>query len=114
MTLALLSILSFAYRVAMAEFNPAMLEKKWLKIGPHVINGLLLLSGFVLVFMGNWLAGNFAWLVAKILVLFVYIGFGLMAIKLSGKQRWMACAGAVACFLYIAGIAVSKQVLPGF
>jgi uncharacterized membrane protein SirB2 len=41
----LLSISSFVGRVYLAEKRPEMLEQKWIKIGPHIINSLLLLTG---------------------------------------------------------------------
>ncbi|MDO9139918.1 MAG: SirB2 family protein [Methylobacter sp.] len=105
----LLSISSFVGRVYLAEKKPDMLEQKWIKIGPHIINSLLLITGFTLVFQGSWLSGEFGWIVAKIIALLGYIGLGLVAIKSQGDLRWKAFAGALACFIYIAVVAVSKN-----
>lgn len=109
-----LAFVSFAGRLALAEFKPDMLSQKWLKIAPHAIAGLLLLSGLVLVFQGNWLAGDYGWIVAKVLILPGFIVLGLLAMKREGAERWKMAGGALLCFLYIAKIAVSKSIFPFF
>lgn len=95
----------------LAEFKPELLIRKWLKVGPHVVDTLVLLSGAALVFHGGWLSGDFGWLLAKMLVLLVYIGLGVLALRCKGYVRWLAFSGALVCLLYIANIAVSKQAL---
>jgi len=105
----LLSISSFVGRVYLAEKQPAMLEQKWIKIGPHIINSLLLLSGFALVFQGSWLSAEYGWIVAKLIALVAYVGLGIVAIKSQGDLRWKAFAGAMVCFIYIAVVAVTKN-----
>lgn len=107
----LLSISSFVGRVYLAEKRPDMLEQKWIKIGPHIINTLLLITGFTLIFQGSWLSGEFGWIVAKIIALLGYVGLGTVAIKSQGSLRWKAFAGALACFIYIGIVAVSKNAL---
>ncbi len=109
LTFVLLSITSFVGRIYFAEKRPEMLEQKWIKIGPHIVNSLLLLTGFILVFQGQWLSGEYGWIVAKIIALLGYIGLGMVAIKNQGALRWKAFAGALACFIYIAIVAVSKN-----
>lgn len=111
LTFVLLSISSFVGRVILAENHPAILEQKWMKIGPHIINSLLLLTGFILVFQGQWLSGEYGWIIAKIIALLGYVGLGIVAIKSQGTLRWQAFAGAVACFIYIVIVAVSKHAL---
>ncbi|MGZ5054795.1 MAG: SirB2 family protein [Methylobacter sp.] len=105
----LLSISSFVGRVYCAEKRPEMLEQKWIKIGPHVINSLLLLTGFALVFQGSWLSADYGWIIAKLVALVAYVGLGIVAIKSQGDLRWKAFAGALACFVYIAAVAVTKS-----
>jgi uncharacterized membrane protein SirB2 len=106
-----LLVVSFVGRVVIAEFRPAALSQKWLRIVPHVLDTLLLLSGIALVFQGNWLAADYGWIVAKILVLSVFIGFGMLAMRKVGKVRLLAFAGALICLLYITEVAISKQAL---
>jgi uncharacterized membrane protein SirB2 len=109
LTFVLLSITSFVGRVYLAETRPEMLAQKWLKIGPHIINSLLLITGFTLMFQGQWLSGDYGWLVAKIVALLGYVGLGIVAIKSQGTLRWKTFAGALACFIYVAIVAVSKN-----
>ncbi len=111
LTFVLLSISSFVGRILLAKIRPQMLQQKWLKIGPHIVNTLLLITGITLVFQGQWLSGEYGWIVAKIIALLGYIGLGTVAIKRSGTLRWLAFVGAVACFVYIAMVAVSKHAL---
>ncbi len=110
MIFILLSISSFVGRIYLAEKRPEMMELKWIKIGPHIINSLLLLTGFILVFQGSWLSGEYDWIVAKLIALLGYIGLGIVAIKSQGDLRWKAFAGAIACFIYIVAVAVSKNI----
>ncbi|MFI3154996.1 MAG: SirB2 family protein [Methylococcaceae bacterium] len=110
LTFILLSISSFVGRVYLAEKRPEMLEQKWIKIGPHIINSLLLITGFTLVFQGSWLSGEYGWIVAKLIALLGYVGLGIVAIKSQGDLRWKAFAGAIACFIYIVIVAVSKNI----
>ncbi|MDD4906196.1 MAG: SirB2 family protein [Methylobacter tundripaludum] len=109
LTFILLSISSFVGRVYLAEKRPELLEQKWIKIGPHIVNTLLLITGFTLVFQGSWLSGEYGWIVAKIIALLGYVGLGMVAIKSQGTLRWQAFAGALACFIYIGIVAVSKN-----
>ncbi|ASF46076.1 SirB2 family protein [Methylovulum psychrotolerans] len=109
LTFILLSIVSFVGRVILSETHPAFLKQPFLKIAPHVINTLLLLSGIILVFQGPWLAGETGWLIAKVIALLGYIGLGIITLKTRGRDRWLAFAGAMACFVYIGIVAVTKN-----
>lgn len=104
-----MSILSFVGRVVLSEVNPDMLKQKVLKIAPHVIDTLLLLSGIALVFQGAWLSVEHGWIIGKIIGLLGYIGLGIMAMRNQGVARWLAFAGALACFAYIGMVAVTKD-----
>lgn len=106
-----LLVASFVGRVMLAEFRPMVLSQKWLRIVPHVLDTLLLLSGIALVFQGNWLSADSDWIVAKILALSVFISLGIVAMRRAGNVRWLAFAGALICLFYIAKVAVSKQAL---
>ncbi|PPC92181.1 MAG: invasion protein [Methylobacter sp.] len=105
----LLSVSGFIGRVALSELKPEMLAVKWISVSPHILNALLLLTGFILVFQGDWLAGDYGWIVAKIVALVVYIGLGLMALKQQGTAKWAAFAGALLCVAYIGMVAVKKD-----
>ncbi len=104
-----LTISSFIIRILLAEFKPEILSKKILKIAPHIIDTILLLSGIALVFQGNWMAGEYGWIISKFIMLIAYIGFGVMAMRSSGIKRWLAFAGALGAFAYILSVAISKH-----
>ncbi|MCX7098564.1 MAG: SirB2 family protein [Methylococcales bacterium] len=109
LTFILLSVLSFVGKVVLSETHPSILKQKAFNIGPHIINTFLLLSGFALVFQGGWLSTEFGWLIAKMVALFGYIGLGVVAMRNRGTTRWLAFSGAMACFVYIGMVAVTKN-----
>jgi uncharacterized membrane protein SirB2 len=108
---ALLSFSSFIGKVTVSELKPELLKQKAFKIAPHVIDSILLLSGITLVFLGDWLSGNFGWIIAKLLALIAYIALGIVTMKSTGTSKWYAFAGAIACFMYIGMVAVTKNAL---
>jgi uncharacterized membrane protein SirB2 len=105
----LLTLAAFGGKMFISVARPELLSHKAVKIAPHVISTLLLLTGIILVFQGNWLAGDYGWLVAKIIALFGFIGLGIMAMRSEGTNRWLAFGGAIVCFIYIGIVAVSKN-----
>ncbi len=107
----LFSFFSFVSRVVLSEFKPEFLRKKWIKIAPHVVDTLLILSGITLVIQSQWLSVPYGWLVAKLLVLCIYIGLGILTMRKRGKTRWLAFTAAVACYVYILVVAISKNPL---
>ena len=100
-------MLSFVGRIIISETHPALLKQKLLKIAPHIIDTALLLSGIFLFFQGHWLSQG--WIMAKLLGLCGYIGFGVMAMRHRGTNRWLAFIGAMLCFAYIGIVAVTKN-----
>jgi len=109
LTFVLLSICSFVGRVILSEIRPGFLKMKALKIAPHVIDTVLLITGITLVFQGQWLAAEYGWIIGKIVALLGYIGFGVMTMHSQGTKRWLAFSGAMACFIYIGIVAVTKN-----
>ncbi len=90
------------------------LQQRWVKVAPHMIDSLLLLSALTMVFMSAQYPFAQGWLTAKVLALLVYIGLGTVAIK-RGKTksaRVAALFGALVTFAYIAAVAVKKTPFP--
>lgn len=108
-TFIFISLLSFIVRVALATMQSTLLTTKFFKISPHIIDTILLLTGISLVIQGSWLGGEYSWIIAKIMLLLVYIGLGVMVMRSTGIQRWLAFVAALSCYGYIIAIAVSKQ-----
>lgn len=109
LSFAFITLFGFIGRVILSETHPRILKQKALKIAPHVIDTLLLVSGIMLIFQGHWLSGEYGWIIAKFAGLFGYIGFGVIAMRSQGKTKWLAFTGAIACFIYIGSVALTKQ-----
>ena len=105
----LTSLASFITRIGLSVFNPAILQKKIVKIVPHVIDTVLLISGITLVIQGNWLDGEFDWILSKLILLLAYIALGVMAMRFRDYKRWLAFTGAIACYISIFVIAITKN-----
>ncbi|NOT86366.1 MAG: SirB2 family protein [Methylococcaceae bacterium] len=107
--LIFLSLASYIGRILLAEFKPEALHNKLSKIAPHVLNTLLIISGVALILMNGWLDGEFGWIISKFILLLVYIALGIMSMHNTGLKRWLLFAGALACFVGIFIIAITKH-----
>ena len=113
MTAAGLSLLLFIIRAYWSVTGSALLQKKAVKIVPHCVDTVLLVAGVILAAM---IGPEQPWILAKIVLLLVYIGVGTIAIKRGRTpgQRAVAALVAVAIFAYIVGIALSHNPLSWF
>jgi uncharacterized membrane protein SirB2 len=94
--------------------DSAMLERRWVRILPHLVDTLLLASALTMVFWSGQYPFVQNWLTAKVLALLAYIVLGTIALK-RGKTpaiRAWALAAAVTLFGYILAVAISRQALP--
>lgn len=114
MLMAGISILGFLLRGFWAWRVPGLLARKPVKILPHVIDTLLLASAIALLFAYGWNPFAQSWLAAKIVLLIVYIGLGLVALKhwYGAAVRVPAFFAAVAVFAWIFTIARAHAVVP--
>lgn len=105
MTSAVLSILFFVIRAYWSVSGSAMLQKRVVKIVPHIIDTILLVFGVILASM---IGAAQPWILAKIVALILYIGVGTIAIKRgkTPKTRAIAAVVAVIIFMYIVGVAI--------
>ena len=107
-----LSIALFVVRAAWMLAAPQRLQQRWVRIVPHVVDTLLLLSGVWLAWQLG-AAGVAAWLPAKLVALVAYILLGAIALRY-GRTRGLrvaAAIGAIATFAYMASVAVTKSPL---
>ena len=105
----IISFISFISRFALSKFKPDILQNKIIKIAPHVIDTILLISGVTLVLQGNWLDGEFGWIISKLILLFGYIALALVAMRSKGINQWLALLGAIFCYVFIFSIAITKN-----
>lgn len=110
---ALASVSLFALRGAWVVVRGGQLAR-WLRVVPHVIDTLLLVSGLTLAFLiHQYPFLNSDWLTAKVVGLIVYIGLGVVVFRGSGTRWTRAWVGvfALMVFAYIVSVAVTKQPL---
>lgn len=105
--------LFFTRGVWMMRRSPR-LRRPWVRIVPHVIDTLLLASGITLAALIRQYPLVDAWLTAKLAGLIVYIGLGLVALRLGRRRdtRIAAWIGAQAVFFYIVAVALYRNPLP--
>lgn len=115
MTAAILSLLFFAIRSYWSVTNSATLQKKVVRVLPHVIDSIFLGCGIALAGMLGQAALQ-PWLLSKIVLLIVYILVGSVAIKhgRTAKTRGIAALIAIGIFVYIIGIAMNRSPLSWF
>jgi uncharacterized membrane protein SirB2 len=91
-----------------------LLQQRWVRIAPHVIDTLLLASAVFLVFVSGQYPFAQPWLGAKLCALVLYIVLGTIALKRgrTAQVRALAFGAAVLTFAYIVAVAVTRQVIP--
>ena len=87
------------------------LQLKIIRIAPHIIDTLFLLTGMALISVLHLNAFSEPWLLAKFTGLIGYIVLGTVAIKRGStlQIRVVSFVGALAVFAYIVGVALAKS-----
>ncbi|MCC5882769.1 MAG: SirB2 family protein [Halomonas sp.] len=113
MTTAVLSILFFIVRAWWSVREITLLQRRWVRVLPHVNDTLLLLLGIALMTMLSMWPHQHPWLAAKLLGLLGYILLGTVAIKRgrTPMTRGLAALAAIVVFVYIMGTAMTKDPL---
>lgn len=91
-----------------------IMQQRWVKIAPHIIDTVLLGSAITLAVLLDISPFSAPWLAAKIIALLLYIVLGSIAIKRGRTRRvqlgaWLA---AQAVFLYIVLTALTHDPMP--
>ena len=111
LTLAVISISFFTLRFAWLLINSDQLNRKWVKITPHIIDTLLLVIGVIMVVQLAINPFEQVWLAEKLLALAAYIFTGVYTLKFA-KNRMMQIfgyLGAMAWVIVIVRIALTKE-----
>lgn len=108
---AVLSISGFVLRGAWMLSASPLLDRRIVRILPHVVDTLFLLSGIALVLVLRLSVPDQPWLIAKLVALVFYIVLGMVALRRGRTPavRLAAFLLALAVFAYIAGVALSKS-----
>ena len=108
---AILTVSGFILRGFWMLIESPRLGHRFVRMAPHIIDTVFLLSGIGLIWILNLPVLNQPWLLTKFAALIVYILLGTIALK-RGKTRRIriaALALALLTFAYIAGDALSKS-----
>jgi uncharacterized membrane protein SirB2 len=91
-----------------------IMQKRWVRIVPHVVDTLLLISALALAFTIHQYPFTDAWLTAKIIGLLLYVGFGFVALRrgMSKTIRFFSWLAAQAAFAYIVLVAITHNPVP--
>lgn len=108
------SYVLFLLRGLWMMFRPEWLQRRWVRILPHVVDTVLLGSAVAMALMIRQYPFVAGWLTAKLLALLLYIVVGSIALKRGRtlKQRVAAWLAAQAVFFYIVAVALTRDPLP--
>lgn len=106
----------FAVRGGLMLADSRLLGTRFVRVAPHVVDTLLLVSALWLA----WAIGQYpfvdGWLTAKLLGLLAYVALGSIALKRGRSKavRAGAFAAALAVFGYIVSVALTRDPLGAF
>lgn len=113
-TCVTLSISLFFLRGVWSMRASPIMQQRWVKIAPHIIDTLLLGSALTMAWLSQQWPFQQAWLTAKVFGLIAYIILGSIALK-RGKTRQIRFAAwlmALVTVAYIVAVALSRNPLP--
>lgn len=113
-TCVVLSFALFFLRGVWMMAESAMLQRKWVRVLPHVIDTLLLAAGVTAAVMIRQYPFVADWLTAKVFGLIAYIVLGTLALKRARTRErrigfWLV---SLATFGYIVAVAFAKNPNP--
>ena len=111
---AVISLTGFTIRGLLALMESSYLQQRWLKIGPHLVDTLLLGSAIYLAIASRQYPGQDDWLTAKLVALLLYIvaGMWVMRFAKTQSQRLVAYLIAITSFSYIVAVALNRNPVP--
>ena len=113
-TCAVLSGSFFLLRGVWMLLESDALQRRWVKVVPHVVDTVLLTTALTMVFWSAQYPFVQPWLTAKVLALLAYIVLGTIALKRGQTKatRTAALVAALAVFAYIVLVALSRKAMP--
>ena len=111
LTAVSLSFIGFLIRYIWMIQASAILQSRTVKVLPHIIDTILLISAIGLTIQIQQYPFIHDWLTAKVLLLCLYIIFGTLALKRgkSKQQRILAGITAIGCYLLIISVAFTHS-----
>ena len=110
MSTAFISISLFLLRGFWVYRGSPMMNKKWVKIVPHVNDTILLITAAILAFATQQYPFIDSWLTAKFTALIIYIMLGMFALKRAKelKNKVIFFVLSLLMFGYIVGVALTR------
>jgi len=111
---AVLSIAGFAARGALMLAGSPVLQKRFVRVAPHVVDTVLLASAAWLAWFLGQAPFVHGWITAKVLALLAYIVLGTIALRRgrTGAVRAAAFGAALAAAAYIVAVALTRDAMP--
>jgi uncharacterized membrane protein SirB2 len=112
-TAVVLSVLLFVLRFIWLQMDAQVMQRKWVKIVPHIIDTVLLASAITLCILLAQYPFVHGWVTAKVLGVIAYIllGFGALKWAKSKGMQWGTFVLALATIVFTFKVAISKQPL---
>jgi uncharacterized membrane protein SirB2 len=109
-TAVVISLALFSFRFALKYKGSKILEKKWLKITPHVVDTILLGSAIWLLTLSSMTQVD-GWVASKVIGVIMYILSGFFALKWAktNRSRIIGFVCAVIWIMLTASVGFSKQ-----
>ncbi len=105
--LATLSVSLLIYRGSRHFARNPVPDQHWLRITPHIVDTLLLVTGITLA----WTLGLdplvVTWLGVKLLLIVAYIAVGLLAFRIPGSRRFRLCIFILALLIFADIVAIA-------
>lgn len=91
--------------------SPERLQRRWVRVLPHVVDTVLFATGVTLVIVTGMYPWQQPWLAVKLAALLFYILLGLTALRFArggalGRTAWVL---AVLTFCYMIAVALTKS-----
>lgn len=108
---AVISICGFVLRGIWMARSSGLLHNRWIKRLPHVVDSLLLLTAFIMLYQLQMNPFAHPWLATKIVLLLVYILLGMVALHWgpSRNSRVVAWLLAIMVFMFMVSVAIAKS-----
>lgn len=106
-----LSLSGFAARGALMLAGSPLLNARWVRVAPHVVDTVLLASAAWLSWFLQQYPFVHGWLTAKVVGLLAYIGLGMVALRRgrSKRVRTVFLVLALAAAGYVVSVALTRD-----
>jgi len=111
MTLAVISVALFTLRFIWLLLNSDKLNRKWVKISPHIVDTLLLGLGIAMAIKLAISPLEYMWLAEKLLAVIAYIFTGYYTLKVARTRAMQIFGylGAMGWIILVGRLAITKQ-----